>query len=65
MNLREKSASLPANGSLLIESAKRLMTLKPNDWQAYQGSRATRGSHLPRGWQTVQALRVESAKTSP
>src|SRR5207237_12903 len=55
--------SLPAGGSLQIESAKRVMTLKPGDWQAYQGARASRGSHLPRGWQTVQALKVETPKT--
>jgi topoisomerase IV subunit A len=54
--------ALPATTSLLIVSGTRTMTLKPSEWQAYQGSRASRGSHLPRGWQTVQVIRAEVPK---
>jgi topoisomerase IV subunit A len=55
--------ALPAQANLVIESGKRFMSFKPSEWQEYQGSRASRGSHLPRGYQTVQSIRAESAKT--
>src|SRR5581483_5136425 len=52
--------SLPAGASLVLESGKRTLTLKPSDWERYRGSRASRGAHLPRGYQTVQTLRAET-----
>ncbi len=55
--------TLPAQASLLIQSGTRQMTLKPSEWGPYQGSRASRGSHLPRGWQTVQSIKAETSKT--
>ena len=51
--------SLPEDAALVLESGKRTLTLKPSDWKAYQGSRASRGSHLPRGYQAVQNITVE------
>ena len=52
-------ATLPADASLVLTSGTRNLTLTPKDWAGYKGARASRGSHLPRGYQTVQALAVE------
>jgi topoisomerase-4 subunit A len=44
------------DGSLKILSGKRHLTLKGMDIEAYTGSRAKRGSALPRGFQRVDGL---------
>jgi topoisomerase-4 subunit A len=54
--------ALPANATLVVESGKRFVSFKPSEWKEYEGSRATRGSHLPRGYQTVQSIRAELPK---
>lgn len=51
---------IQAHQSLVITAGKRAMTLKPTDWEAYQGVRARRGGLLPRGLQRVDQLQVES-----
>ncbi len=66
MNLHTKEeesltalAVLPATATLVIQSGKRPMRLKPEDWCHYQGERAKRGHKLPKGFQKVDALMVE------
>ncbi|MBI2382968.1 MAG: DNA topoisomerase IV subunit A [Gammaproteobacteria bacterium] len=55
---------LPSGASLVLLSGKRTLTLKPSDWAAYKGARASRGGHLPRGFQSVQGLTVELPKAA-
>jgi topoisomerase-4 subunit A len=52
--------ALTPEATLVLESGKRTLTLKPGDWAHYQGSRASRGAHLPRGYQTVQGIQIEA-----
>lgn len=54
-------AVLPLGASLLIESGKRTLTLKPSDLEHYRGERGRRGNKLPRGFQRVEALLTEQA----
>jgi len=57
---------LPAGASLTLNCGKRTLTLKPSDLESYCGSRASRGGHLPRGFQRVDSLTAEnSAKPGP
>ena len=58
-------AVVPANGSLAIASGQRTLTLNPKDWKEYEGSRASRGGFLPRGYRTVQGMKAELPKTAP
>ena len=51
--------TLPENGQLKVLSGKRHLTLKPSDIEHYSGSRANRGSALPRGFQRVDGLECE------
>lgn len=51
--------TLPENGQLKVLSGKRHLTLKPVDIEHYSGSRANRGSALPRGFQRVDGLERE------
>ncbi|WP_251359222.1 DNA topoisomerase IV subunit A [Kangiella sp. TOML190] len=46
--------------SLVIYSGKRHLTLKPKDLEHYRGERGRRGSKLPRGFQRVDGMAVES-----
>ncbi|MGR9037934.1 MAG: DNA topoisomerase IV subunit A, partial [Gammaproteobacteria bacterium] len=52
-------AALPQNGQLKILSGKRHLTLRSDDIAHYSGSRANRGSVLPRGFQRVDGLTWE------
>jgi topoisomerase-4 subunit A len=54
---------VPAGASLTLLSRKRPLTLKPADLDSYSGARASRGGHLPRGYQTVDSMSVEPGKT--
>ncbi len=47
---------VPEEGSLLIHTETRTMTLKWNDVDHYYGERALRGSMLPKGWRKVVRL---------
>ncbi len=49
-------AAIPANGSLVVTSGKRQLTLKTNDIAHYTGNRANRGLYLPKGFQRVDGL---------
>ena len=50
--------AISAGDELKIMSGKRFLTLKAMDIQQYSGSRAHRGSLLPRGFQKVDGLEV-------
>ena len=50
---------LPAGAPLEITCGKRTLTLKASDLESYLGSRATRGNHLPRGFQRVDSMRPD------
>lgn len=46
--------------SLVIHSGKRHLTLKPKDLEHYRGERGRRGHKLPRGFQRVERIEVET-----
>jgi topoisomerase IV subunit A len=46
--------------SLLAHSGKRHLRLKPSDLEHYRGERGRRGNKLPRGFQKIDRLEVES-----
>jgi len=49
---------LAADSHLVVTAGKRQLTLKPQDWAYYQGTRGRRGNNLPRGLQGVSGLEV-------
>ena len=51
--------SMPENCALKVVSGKRFLTLKTADIEHYTGSRAKRGSALPRGFQRIDGLECE------
>jgi len=53
-------AVVPPSGKLLVASGARTMTLSFNDLEGYLGARGSRGGLLPRGWQKVDGLAVET-----
>ncbi len=53
-------AVVPVGGKLLVASGARTMTLSFNDLDVYIGARGSRGGLLPRGWQKVDGLAVET-----
>ena len=53
-------AVVPEGGKLLVQSGARTMTLAFRDLDPYLGARGSRGGLLPRGWQKVDGLAVES-----
>jgi len=53
-------ASVPATSRLTAYSGKRHITLKGSDLDHYQGERGRRGNKLPRGFQRVERIQVES-----
>ncbi len=53
-------ACVPALGKLTAYSGKRYITLKRSDLDHYQGERGRRGNKLPRGFQKVDRISVES-----
>ncbi len=55
-------ACVPAAARLLVYSGKRFLNLKPSDLDHYQGERGRRGNKLPRGFQKVDSVMVESAE---
>ncbi|MGH8504732.1 MAG: DNA gyrase C-terminal beta-propeller domain-containing protein, partial [Stenotrophobium sp.] len=48
--------------SLTLVCGKRTLTLKPSDIDNYAGARASRGGHLPRGFQRVDSMVAEPSK---
>ncbi len=57
-------AVLTPGASLALICGKRSLTLKPADLEHYSGTRASRGSHLPRGFQRVDRMDVETPRTA-
>jgi len=53
------SCVVPAGASLTLVCGKRTLTLKPSDLEHYIGARASRGGHLPRGFQRVDSMQAE------
>src|SRR5690606_38052343 len=53
-------AVVPPGGTLVVKSGARTMSLSFRDLETYLGARAGRGGLLPRGWQKVDGLHVES-----
>ena len=51
---------VPADGTLVVHAGKRFTNLKPSDLETYLGKRTQRGLKLPRGFQTVSAIRAWS-----
>ncbi|MGQ0696634.1 MAG: DNA topoisomerase IV subunit A [Panacagrimonas sp.] len=52
------STVVPAASAVTLLCGKRTLTLKPSDLDSYLGARASRGGHLPRGFQTVEKMSV-------
>jgi topoisomerase-4 subunit A len=52
-------AVVPKDKSLIVRSGDRKMTIDWKDLKGYRGERAQRGSVLPRGWRSVEALEAE------
>ncbi|MDY7220064.1 DNA topoisomerase IV subunit A [Denitrificimonas sp. JX-1] len=53
-------AVLSEQSVLVLQAGKRTLSLKFSDLEHYQGERGRRGNKLPRGFQRVDGLRVES-----
>jgi len=54
-------AVIPDGSTLVLQAGKRTLSLKPDDLEHYKGERGRRGNKLPRGFQRVDGLLVESA----
>ncbi len=52
-------AALTPSQKLVIYSGKRHMTLSYTDLAEYQGQRAQRGKKLPRGYQSVDSIKID------
>lgn len=51
-------AAVPADGTLILYSGQRHMSLKPADLEAYRAERGKRGRKLPRGFRSVASMAV-------
>ncbi len=51
---------LPAGGTLVIHSGRRFKGMGPSEWGGYEADRGRRGHKLPRGYQKVDRLEVQS-----
>ena len=51
---------LPDGATLVLQAGKRTLSLKADDLEHYKGERGRRGNKLPRGFQRVDALLVET-----
>jgi topoisomerase-4 subunit A len=56
------TAVLPEGGTLVVHAGKRYTNLKGADLEPYVGKRAQRGLKLPRGFQSVSAIRAWSER---
>ncbi|PNG12376.1 DNA topoisomerase IV subunit A [Stutzerimonas stutzeri] len=54
-------AVLPEGATLVLQAGKRTLSLKSDDLEHYKGERGRRGNKLPRGFQRVDGLQVETA----
>lgn len=53
-------AVISEGSTLVLQAGKRTLSLKPDDLEHYKGERGRRGSKLPRGFQRVEGLLVET-----
>ncbi|MEB5934806.1 DNA topoisomerase IV subunit A [Pseudomonas mosselii] len=53
-------AVISEGATLVLQAGKRTLSLKPDDLEHYKGERGRRGSKLPRGFQRVDSLMVET-----
>lgn len=53
-------AVLPVGATLVLQAGKRTLSLKADDLEHYKGERGRRGNKLPRGFQRVDSLLVET-----
>ncbi|MEI2828761.1 DNA topoisomerase IV subunit A [Pseudomonas mosselii] len=53
-------AVIREGATLVLQAGKRTLSLKPDDLEHYKGERGRRGSKLPRGFQRVDSLMVET-----
>ncbi|KNX76225.1 DNA topoisomerase IV subunit A [Pseudomonas sp. 250J] len=53
-------AVISEGSTLVLQAGKRTLSLKPDDLEHYKGERGRRGSKLPRGFQRVDGLMVET-----
>ncbi|MCQ4257001.1 DNA topoisomerase IV subunit A [Stutzerimonas stutzeri] len=53
-------AVLPEGSTLVLQAGKRTLSLRSDDLEHYKGERGRRGNKLPRGFQRVDALLVET-----
>jgi topoisomerase-4 subunit A len=53
-------ASVPAGAGVVLECGKRRLTLRSADLESYSGKRGQRGKPLPRGFQRVDRLAVDT-----
>ena len=51
---------IPESGSLVVHSGKRYLVMKEKDLEHYRGERGRRGHKLPRGFQKVDRLDIET-----
>jgi len=52
---------IPEGGSLVVHSGKRYLVMKDRDLEHYRGERGRRGHKLPRGFQKVDRLGIETS----
>ncbi|EAR62975.1 DNA topoisomerase IV subunit A [Neptuniibacter caesariensis] len=53
-------ATLSKDDTLMVHAGKQHLRLKPSDIEHYRGERGRRGNKLPRGYQRVDSLEVDS-----
>lgn len=53
-------AIVPEGESLVVHSGKRYLVMKAKDLEHYRGERGRRGHKLPRGFQKVDRLAVDT-----
>ncbi|PIE20773.1 MAG: DNA topoisomerase IV subunit A [Neptuniibacter caesariensis] len=58
-------AILKAGDTLLVHAGRQHLRLKPADVEHYRGERGRRGNKLPRGYQRVDSLEVDSKQPAP
>ena len=52
---------IPEGGALVVHSGKRYLVMKEKDLEHYRGERGRRGHKLPRGFQNVDRLEIQTS----
>jgi topoisomerase-4 subunit A len=53
-------AVLPETGTLVVHAGRRFKGMAPGEWREYEAERGRRGHKLPRGYQKVDRLEVQT-----